>query len=68
MDDFLLAIEAERKAQGLSIRKMAALCGISRQYYHRLLNAEHGPTLNWCRRLAEPLGLELTLTKTAKTD
>ena len=65
MDDFLAAVESERKSQGVSIRKLAHECGISRQYYHRLLLGEHAPTLQWCRRVASVLGLEITVVKVA---
>jgi transcriptional regulator with XRE-family HTH domain len=65
MDPLLSTIEATREAQGLSIRKLAKDSGICRQYYHRLLKGEHTPSIDWCRRAASTLGLELTLQKTA---
>jgi transcriptional regulator with XRE-family HTH domain len=52
-------LENERKRQGLSLRKFAALSGIERTTIGKVEKGQRAPSLPLCLRLADALGLEL---------
>ena len=60
---FSKVIAARIKSQGISVSEVARRAGISRPYLHRLLAAQHDPTLDVAERIAKVLGMSLKLTK-----
>ena len=63
MVQFSKVIAARIKSQGISVSEVARRAGISRPYLHRLLVAQHDPTLDVAERIAKVLGMSLKLTK-----
>jgi len=63
VDRFIEMIQEEMDEQGLSVTKLAEQAGTSRPYLHRVMSGRHIPSIDWCGRIADALGLELILQK-----
>lgn len=54
-------LDREREKNKLSVSALAKKCGMTRQQLSKLLNGSGNPTLTTTCRIAEALGLDVTL-------
>lgn len=65
VDEFIDQVQREIELQGVSLSELARRAGCGRPYLYRVLTRQQSPSLEWAEKVADALGLEFTLQKSA---
>lgn len=63
MDQFAKSIRDAIESQDMTIMELSRRTGVTRQHLYRILAGEHAPSLSVAERIAEALGLTLTVSQ-----
>lgn len=61
MDQFVQIVRDTIDKRGLTVRQVADDAGIGYPYLYRVLKGEHSPTMDRAQKIADALGLSVTI-------
>ena len=63
VDSFLRSVRREMRRQGVTAYRLSQLTGLGKSHVYRLLEGENMPSIESAERIANALGLKITLAK-----
>jgi len=67
MDRFIAEIKRAMVAEGVTITELARRAQTHRTYLHRVFAGSCSPSLAWCHRVADAVGVEVIIRRKERT-